>query len=83
MLFVTKRASRLLTPESLAIGMAKILLVVGSSLVAAVVALTLLYLYARSALAPFGLALAVSFLAMVSIELFKFGGVAAVSGRRR
>jgi hypothetical protein len=83
LLFLTKRASRLMTPEDPAVGMAKVLATVGAGLALAVASLAILYLYARPALAPFGLSLAAGFLVVAFVELFRFGGVAAVSGRRR
>lgn len=83
LLLLTKRASRLMTPEDPAIGMAKVLALVAFGLVIAVAALTLLFFNAPGAIAPFGVAMAAGFLAVASYELFKFGGPAAASGRRR
>lgn len=83
LLLLTKRASRMVLPEDPQLGMAKMLAVILGGLVGAVAVLTVLYLYARSSLAPFGLAMATGFLVLATYELFKFGGPAAVSGRRR
>ena len=83
LLLLTKRASRLMTPDDPVVGMAKVLAVVLTGMVVAVAALALLYFNARPALAPFGLAMTAGFLLVAVYELFKFGGYAAVSGRRR
>jgi hypothetical protein len=83
LLLLTKRASRLVTPDDPTIGMAKALAVIFCGLAGAVAALTLLHLFARAAVLPFGAAISAGFLLAATIELFKFGGFAAVSGRRR
>lgn len=83
LLWLTKRASTFLTPEDPALGMAKVLALTGLGLVLAASSLSLLHLFARPAVLPFGVAMAASFLLVATYHLFRFGGVAAVSGRRR
>ena len=72
-----------MTPEDPVIGMAKVLALVAFGLVIAVASLTILFFHARAAIPPFGLAMTAGFLLVASYELFRFGGFAAVSGRRR
>lgn len=83
LLYVSKRASRLITPEDPAIGMAKVLVVNTAVMATALAALFVYYFAARGALSWFGIALVAGFLTAASVELFRFGGLATGVGRRR
>lgn len=83
MLLASRSASKLLTPDDPAIGMAKVL-VVNMAVMGIAIASLLVYFYvARAALTFFGIALVAGFLGLASIELFRFGGPMTGVGRRR
>ncbi len=83
LLFASRRASRLITPDDPAIGMAKVLVANFAIMAVAVACLTAYYLFGRPALPYFGIAMVAGFLAAASIELFRFGGLATGGTRRR
>lgn len=83
LLLASRAASRLITPDDPAIGMAKVLVANTAVMALAVAALVVCFLYARAALTFFGIALVAGFLGLASFELFRFGGPATGVGRRR
>jgi hypothetical protein len=83
LLFASRRASRLITPDDPAIGMAKVLVANAAVMCAALASLAAYYVFARAALSFFGIALVAGFLVSASVELFRFGGLATGVTRRR
>ena len=83
LLVAARSASRLITPDDPAIGMAKVLVANTLVMAVAVGSLFACYAWARFALTPFGIALVAGFLVAASVELFRFGGPATGAARRR
>lgn len=83
LLLASRRASRLITPDDPAIGMAKVLVANAAVMLAAIGALAGYFFAAPAALPFFGIALVTGFLVTASVELFRFGGLTTGVGRRR
>jgi hypothetical protein len=66
--FVAERAVRLVTPADPFRGMVLVTLLMGARFMIAALALALFYRFAHQGLAPFGIALGVSFVAGLSLE---------------
>lgn len=79
-LLLTRRASKLLTPETLEIGMARSLAVSSLGMVAAFLGLLAYSLWARGGLVYFGVAVVVGFLVPAVTALFRFSGIAGTPG---
>lgn len=75
-LFLTRRASRLVTPETLELGMARALVLSALGMLAALLGLLAYFLWAREGLAFFGIALVVGFMVPALAALFMFSGIA-------
>jgi hypothetical protein len=73
LVLVSKRASRLMTPENPAVGMAKVLVVNLWVLIVAAGSLLACVAWARSAFLWFGPSLAIGFLSVASYEIVRFG----------
>jgi hypothetical protein len=83
LLLVSKWAVRLMTPEDPAIGMAKVLLVNAALMAVALGSLSAFYVWDRSALAWYGIPLALGFLFVASIELLRYGSGSTIRAPRR
>lgn len=83
LLLASRRASKLITPDDPAIGMAKVLVANTAVMAVAILGLFAYYSFARAALAFFGIALVAGFLVLASVELFRFGGPTTGVARRR
>lgn len=72
-----------MTPEDPAIGMAKVLLVNAALMSVALGSLVVFYVWNRSALAWYGIPLAMGFLLVASVELLRYGSGPTRAPRRR
>lgn len=79
-LVLTRRASTMLTPETLEIGMARSLVVSSLGMLAAFLGLLAYFLWAREGLVYFGVAVIVGFLVPALTALFRFSGIAGTPG---
>lgn len=71
---VSRFGAGFFTAEDPWLGMARTLVINAASMGAALIALTLVFVFARSAVAPFGVALAGGFMCMALVALFRNTG---------
>lgn len=83
MLLATRHGVTFMTPDAPELGVARAVALTTLGMIAAFAALLLYFLFARTALVPFGLGLVVGFMVPAFIALFSATGLARPATPRR